>query len=468
MLLQTQSPTLRALTTAHLAQTMTLLELNSDELRQKIEAELASNPALELSDEFHCPYCHRVLSRRGACPACNAHQKQNTDQPIVFISPSRDFNTWRSTRPADDEETSSDEWAAEIEDLPSYVLRQIAPDLDLADRSLAAHVLTCLDEDGLLAVALAEIARYHHVPLARLEKVLHLIQRADPVGVGACTPQEALLVQIEVLGETRPVPEMAARAIQDGMDLLSRRAYADLGRLLHISAGQAGQIAAFISENLNPFPARAHWGESRSSPDTPPVYTHADVVISRLYEAGDTPLVVEIISPYAGALRVNPLFREALAQAPADKTAHLQSDLDSALLLVKCIQQRNHTLVRLIQRLVVLQRQFILSGDAYLSPVTRAQLADELQVHESTISRAVSGKAVQLPNNRIIPLSRLFDRSLHIRTALMQIIAKEGRPLSDAELANRLIAQGYPVARRTVAKYRAMEGILSARFRRTK
>lgn len=469
MLLQTHTPALRALTTAHLAQTMTLLELNSAELRQKVEAELASNPALELSDEFRCPHCRRPLARRGLCPVCSMPQQpadqSSSDQPIVFISPSQDFMPWQSKQSLS-EDISAEEWVADTEDLPSYVLRQIAPELAPEDRPLAAHILTSLDEDGLLAVPPLEISRYHHVPLARLEAVLRLIQHAEPVGVGSSSPQEALLIQLEALAETRSVPKLASQAIQNGMDLLSRRAYTELGHLLHVSTSQAEQIAIYISENLNPFPARAHWGESCSTSDIPPVYTNADIIISRLHEDDSTPLVVEIVSPYAGMLRVNSLFREALAQAPTDKMPQWQADMENAMLLVKCLQQRNHTLVRMAQRLVVLQRQFILHGDAYLNPVTRVQLAIELELHESTISRAVAGKAVQLPNKRIIPLSRLFDRSLHIRTALLQIIAQEGRPLSDTELADRLIAQGYPVARRTVAKYRSMEGILPARFRR--
>jgi RNA polymerase sigma-54 factor len=184
-----------------------------------------------------------------------------------------------------------------------------------------------------------------------------------------------------------------------------------------------------------------------------------------MLDGSDSQLMVEIISPYAGALRVNPLFRDALAQAPAEKSEQWQADLENASLLVKCIQQRDHTLVRLMQRIVMLQRKFILHGDAHLAPVTRARIADELAVHESTISRAVSGKAVQLPNRRIVPLSKFFDRSLHIRTALRDIISNEKKPLSDTQISKLLEKQGYQVARRTVAKYRAMEGILPARFR---
>jgi RNA polymerase sigma-54 factor len=119
----------------------------------------------------------------------------------------------------------------------------------------------------------------------------------------------------------------------------------------------------------------------------------------------------------------------------------------------------------MMEQLVIMQRNYLLYGDAHLLPATRAQIAVTLDVHESTVSRAVSGKAVQLPNNRIIPLSKLFDRSLHIRTALRDIISQENKPLSDTQIAEKLIDMGYPVARRTVAKYRAMEGILPARFR---
>jgi RNA polymerase sigma-54 factor len=462
MLLQSQTHSLRPLTTAHLAQTMTLLELTAAELSQKIEAELATNPALELADQVRCPHCHRRLAQPGLCPACS-RPPNASDQPIVFLSPREDFRNFSDRLTGED--LPDDNLMVAEEDLPAYVLRQIATELAAEDRQLAAHILTSLNEDGLLTVTLFEIARFHHVPLSRVENVLQLIQRCDPVGVGSETPQQALLVQLEVLSETRPVPPLAFRAVKEGMDLLSRRAYPELARLLGVTTAQAAYIARFISDNLNPFPGRAHWGENHDSPESNPTYHNPDVIISCLTQSPETQLVVEIVAPYAGALRINPLFREALAQAPSDKIEQWQAHLEQAGLLIKCIQQRNHTIVRLLQRLVVLQRKFILYGDAHLSPVTRASLAVELEVHESTVSRAVSGKAVQLPNGRIVPLSKLFDRSLHIRTALIQIISQETVPLSDTHIADMLVKKGFPVARRTVAKYRSMEGILPARFR---
>lgn len=465
MILQTQSPSLRPLTTAHLAQTMTLMGLTAAELHQKIESELASNPALELVEDRFCPTCRRRLVEPGPCPICSRPSGIASDEPIVFVSPREDFFT-SSSRLSSADELAGEEFTAEVEELPVYVLRQIAPDLAPEDRAIAAHILTSLDDDGLLTQSLVEVARYHHVPISRVEKVLRLIQHADPLGVGSPTTQEALLIQLEVLSERRPAPPKAAEAICRGMELLSRRQYPELARLLGVSTNEARRIARYIGDNLNPFPARAHWGDIHQGAEGElNTFQHPDIIISNLNDNPEAALVVEVVSPLAGSLRINPLFREALPQAPADKLEQWQEHLDQASLLVKCLQQRNHTIVRLMHRLAALQREFILHGDAFLSPVTRASLADELDVHESTISRAVSAKAVQLPNGRIVPLSRFFDRSLHIRTALRQIIAQENKPLTDTQIAGLLEKQGYPVARRTVAKYRSMEGILPANMR---
>ncbi len=464
MLIQQTKHTIRPLTTAHLAQTMSLLALSGEELRQKLEAELAANPALEVKEERRCPHCNRLLGGNRVCPVCSLPDRPASQDPIIFVSPQQDFHMPKDYSSSDD--TPIDEWTSAGEDLPTYVLRQIALELDPDDRQLAAHILTSLDDDGLMTTTVMEIARYHHVPPSRVIHVLSLIQRADPVGVGSPTAQAALLVQLDVLSETRPVPPLAARAIEEGLNLLSRRAYTELARQLDTTVDEVKKVASFIGKNLNPYPARAHWGNAVSA--APPIqpYKNADIIIRLLHDTAETPLVVEVISPYAGALRVNPMFRKALAHAPTEKLEQWQSDLEQASLLVKCLQQREHTLVRLMKKLVKIQRQFILHGDAHIYPITRAQLADDLDVHESTISRAVATKTVELPNKRIIPLSKMFDRSLHIRTALKQLIAKESKPLSDKQLTTMLQDQGFPVARRTVAKYRSMEGILPARLRK--
>jgi RNA polymerase sigma-54 factor len=392
----------------------------------------------------------------------------SVDEPIVFLSSRKDFYT-SNTSSSNWEDLPDDNLAPAYEDLPHFVMRQIAPDLKKEDRPIAAHILNSLNENGLLSVSTIEIAQYHHVPPSHVEKVVRLIQHAEPLGVGSPTPQEALLVQLEVLGESQLIPEFADKAIINGFYLLTHHKYSELGKLLEIPSSQAKEIVKFISDNLNPYPAHQHWGDLgnnlqnlESSRNT---FKYPDIIITRLNEREDTALVVEIAMPFYGTLRVNPLFRKALKQAPSEKNDLWRADLEKATLLVKCLQQRNNTIVRLMQRLTVIQRSFILSGDAHLHPITRAFLAKELDVHESTMSRAVSDKTVQLPNSRIVPLAIFFDRSLHIRTALKEIIKEETSPLNDSEIAELLAKKGHRIARRTVAKYRSMEGILPAHLR---
>ena len=196
-MLQYHYQSLRPLTTAHLAQTMTLLSLTVDELRQQIDSELAANPALELIEQRYCPHCHRLLPERGTCPVCSQPQNNISDEPVVFISPADEFYTkTQDTR----EEMPDDMFSSSTEDLPAYVLRQIGSELDAQERVLAAYLLTHLDEDGFLSISLVEVAHYYHVPLAKVEKVKYIIQHADPIGVGSSTPQEALLIQLDAAG----------------------------------------------------------------------------------------------------------------------------------------------------------------------------------------------------------------------------------------------------------------------------
>jgi len=444
---------------------MTLLSLTSSELRQQIDAELAQNPALELLEERRCPTCHRLLTSKGPCPICSQPQVRGLDEPIVFISSREDFYTGSGMST---EDIPEDNLSAVTEDLPTFVLRQIALELSVQDRPIAAYLLTHLDDNGFLTIDTLDVARYYHIPLERVQNIIRMIQRSDPVGVGSSGPQEAMLVQLEVLAESRPVPPLAEMAIKNGLGQLSHHQFADLARQLKTSLSEIREISHFITENLNPFPAHEHWGDNRH-PDEPlsEVYHQPDIIINFLNDSPKNPLVVEIILPLNGTLRVNPLFRQAIKQVSEEKKGDWKNDLERASLLVKCLQQRNHTMRRLMQRIVSLQQDFIIKGETFIKPITRAQISKELDVHESTISRAVSSKIVQLPNKRIVPLSVFFDRSLNIRSVLRGIIIQESRPLSDSELVTLLSEEGFKVARRTVAKYRAMEGILPAHLRRS-
>ena len=161
------------------------------------------------------------------------------------------------------------------------------------------------------------------------------------------------------------------------------------------------------------------------------------------------------------------VFRDAIKSSSKEQKEIWKEDIERASLFVKCLQQRNNTMMRLMKEILNYQKQYILKGPRYLQPLTRVKLSQVLDVHESTISRAVSNKSVQLPNKKIVPMSSFFDRSLNVRTELRDLISREKQPLSDAQLVKLLEERGHYVARRTVAKYRAMEGILPAHLRRS-
>lgn len=463
-MLQIQDHSLRPLTTAHLAQTMSLLTLSNQELHDRIMAELAANPALELTEDRVCPGCHRHLPPAGACPVCSQQQAQ--DEPIVFLSPRESRIGSRSVpsgeRPAERE-------PAAPEDLPVHVLQQLAAELEPSDRRLAAYILSSLDEDGFLQDAPAIIARATQSTLTQVERVLRLISHADPAGLATAGPRQALLAQLDLQDPESTLIQLARRLLTEAFPELGRREFDHIADMLGAPPSRVRQAAAFIHDNLNPYPGRTHWGSGRQPQNEDPnVYHNPDIQISRSASEDDTALVVEIFSPFTGWLRVNPLFRQVTpisAEEPSDEWA---KHLERAALFVKCLQQRNNTMRRLMQILVREQRGFILRGDRHLSPMTRARLATEIGVHESTISRAVAHKSVALPDGRIVPLDRFFDRSLSVRDRIKEITTAESRPLTDDEIVVMLKRDGIRVARRTVAKYRSIEGILPARLRHRK
>ena len=452
-------------TSAHLAQTMTLLSLTAAELQQKIDSELANNPALELVEERRCPMCKRLLPPTGPCPICSQPKSENSDDPIVFISPREDFYTGTGTGSG---EVPDEPYASEMIDLPTYVLKQAAADLKVEDRLIAAYILNHLDEDGFLTITPIEVARYHHRLPSEIQEIIDLLKRCDPVGVCSANPAEAMLAQVDSLSESIEIPGLTREVIRDFLPKVSQHHFPEIARALKSSTQQIQLVANFISENLNPFPARAHWGDIRNpNASGSEAFHQPDILIYYLNENPSNPLVVEIILPVRGTLKVNQLFKDTLKTVEEEHAVEWKEDIEKASLLIKCIQQRSNAMKLLLEQLVVLQKDYITRGDKNMLPLTRAKIAEELGLHESTISRAVSGKTIQLPNKKIVPMAIFFDRSLSLRTVIKEMIEQEARPLSDSEIKEKLEEDGVSIARRTVAKYRSMEGILPAHLRST-
>jgi RNA polymerase sigma-54 factor len=443
---------------------MSLLLLSNQELKDKVLSELAQNPALELVEETICPQCRRPLHGPTPCPICSL---PSTDEsPIVFLSPRESQR--RARNPIPDGQPLEEEPAAP-ESLTIHVLQQLAGDLEPDDRQLAIFILSGLDDDGFLLNPPAYIARATRKPFSQVERVLHLISRTDPAGLASSGPREALLTQLALVPVHGSLQEICRTMLEEHFSELGRREYEKIADSLEVSVNRVRKATSFIQDNLNPYPGRSFWGSGRQPQQGNPVVYHTpDITISDNPSEETGPLMVEIFAPMMGWLRVNPLFNQARNDADSQSKEEWSKYLERASLFVKCIQQRNNTLRRMMEILVTQQRDFIVNGDRHLKPMTRAKLAKTLGVHESTVSRAVSHKSIALPDGRIIPLARFFDRSLSVRDRIKEIVKKEERPLSDDQIASLLQSEGVRIARRTVAKYRAIEGILPARLRHRK
>ena len=265
-------------TTAHLAQTMTLLSMNNGELSQEIDRILNENPALEMNAERRCPHCKRLLLPEQICPTCSKPKSSKVDESIVFLSPRRDF--YHQSDKSEEEYLSNEEVSANHENIAEYVLRQIVFDLEHDDRKVAAFLVNLIDEDGFIREDDMSTAQYFHIPLTKVQNIRNIIKRADPIGVGSSTSEEALLIQLEILSETRDIPSFVEIIISEGFDLLTKKNYEEISKKMAIPEKLIKEAADFISKNLNPFPSRAYWGTVRNpTSNVPNVYVNPDVII---------------------------------------------------------------------------------------------------------------------------------------------------------------------------------------------
>jgi RNA polymerase sigma-54 factor len=454
---------LKLQTSAHIVQTMTLLAKNNMDILQEINQELESNIALEHVQENRCPTCSRRLPDSGICQFC-IYKADKNDEPIVFLSSRKDFYSGRGSY-VDEDMFSDENTFQQEEDLPTYILSQIAADLEVKLRPIAAHILTSLDDDGFFKTPIVELARYHHVLPSEISSVISLIQSCDPLGVGSPGPKEAMLFQVSEIQKNAYVDPLISSIIENYLDYVSKNKIDELANSLKISIPHTKKLIEFIVMNLNPYPARSNWGNNRHvSSNNLERYDQADVIISLSDSSDDPQLIVEIVWPLYGYLQVKH-FKPMSDEDSKEFNKQMSVDADKANLFLKCLNQRNQALVQLMTVLANVQKEFILRGDKYLIPITRSEIAVALGFHEATISRAVSSKSVQLPSGKIVPLSIFFDRSLNVRTEIKKIISVEDKPLSDKKIVEKLEELGINIARRTVAKYRQKEGILPAYLR---
>jgi len=443
-----------------------ILCMPAAQLEQTLHHEAEENPTLEIEEHERCPYCGNPMQGKH-CPYCLDRKTLSTKE--------MDYEGWNPqdyrTRNRDEEEEYDP--ISRIPDGPSlseYLLWQLAPILSPCDRPIALYLVDSLDGHGFLTTTAEEVARVLRVKAEQVQAILSEIQKLDPPGIGARDSQECMLIQLRRLrdeGKPRPMAE----AIIAHYDLFLHSRFQSLARILGVTEGEIVEEYESIVPNLSPYPAHSHWsmGEARPLPDT--VYIRPDIAVRRR-PAPDEGFEVEVLAALAFTLRISPQYVRIAHDLetrtdPASREAQQQIKdyMAKGRFFIRCVNQRWQTLQRIGDWLVNYQTDFLKNGERAIKPITRAKLAEQIGVHESTVSRAVSNKHALLPNGRVIPLSDFFDDSMAVKAVLLEIVRQEKRPLSDQELAARLEARDCRVARRTVAKYRQELGILPARLR---
>lgn len=470
-----------------------ILSLSQMELQQAIAAEMDSNPALEMEESGTCPVCGSMLEGT-FCPTCLTSQAtpaddRNRENLDEYADQAANGATLGDIDPDFDPMTL----VASDVNAPDQILADARSVLDEREFPICEYIIESLDERGFLIEPVTEIARRLDVPEDEVLEVLTTIQEIAPVGVVARDLRECLLLQIDYLDRAHAELPPHVRAIVDRyLGQFASHKFGQIAKELGVDVEEVEEARDFIRTYLTPSPLQASQAKSWRSP-TDSSYVAPDVMIT----LKDDELVVEIIDSKLFHLRVNPLYDELAGKvgrrrkledkdgdvpekhdseaviefaghATDQERQHVRQYSNRAKLFMANIHQRRETLLRISQCICELQEGFLRGGVRELRPLTRAVVADQVGVHESTVSRATANKYIMLPNRRVIPFSDFFTPSLSIKDVIKELIEQEaakGTPLTDRRICDLLLQHGVRIARRTVAKYRAELGILPSTMR---
>jgi len=440
--------------TPQLQQSIRLLQLSTVELNQEIDRMLMENPALEREDAEggeHEPLPQSQLqggTSSSSAPAEPAPAETDWSADIA--------SSWRGA--PDDEEDGDRSFATpDTPTLRDHLLSQLSlTKLDERDRAFVMVLIDALDEDGYLTQPLEEIAALlppeAEAGMEELGIALRHLQHFEPAGVGARSPGECLCLQLKALPED-PVRQLALGIADKHLDLLASRDYTRLKSVT--GAGEETLRAAQrLIQSLNPRPG-ASFAKLEAR------YVIPDVIVKKVRNVWRASLNPDAMP----RLRINRLYAELAAGARAGG-AGISSQLQEARWLIKNVQQRFDTILRVSQSIVERQRHFLEHGEVAMRPLVLREIAQALSLHESTISRVTTQKYMATPRGTF-ELKYFFGShvateaggaasSTAIRALIKQLVSAEDAkvPLSDARISQILGEQGIVVARRTIAKYR--------------
>jgi RNA polymerase sigma-54 factor len=349
----------------------------------------------------------------------------------------------------------------------TQMLMDQARETDLADeqRGIAELIVGNIDDYGYLKATVEEMSALTGLPPEKITEVLKVIQTFDPPGVGASDLRECLMLQLERAGRQET---LEYRIVRDYMDALGKRRIPEIARATGCTVDEAQEAMSRIAR-LEPRPGRAFLPDANQ-------YVLPEVFVQRV--GGD--LVVTTNDEHIPHLRISNVYKDLMSQGgnTAEVKNYIREKIRAGKFLIKSLHQRQQTILNIGKEIMKRQREFMEKGVAHLKPLTMAQVAEVVGVHETTVSRAVSGKYIQTPQG-VFELKYFFTAGLQTSTGtdvsntsvkdmITEIFKTEdaGKPLADQEVVKMLADKGITIARRTVAKYRTELNILPSNLRK--
>lgn len=465
-----QTQTQRLMLTQKMQQAIQMLQLNAIELEQFVQQELETNPVLE------------QITPESDTPDFDAAPAPAADDSGQFEDGSFDIDAFANQMPdyhregqdlsrnpeADGRRDFYEQSITREESLSSRLYQQLkltAPD-DQAFR-VAERILGDIDGRGYFTGTLEEVAQELAVSVEEAERGLRLVQSLDPVGIGARDVIECLLLQIQAEFPREPqLKELVAKHLE----ALERRQIPKIAKAMKVTPERIEELTHMLA-SLNPWPGNG-------GSEGPPQYVVPEIIVEkdedeeeyRVYLTDDTSPVLKISEDYRHMMKTGNI--------PKPDKKFLREKMESAKWLIRNLEQRKRTILRIATAIVEVQKDFFDKGTEYIKPLTLQEIADKVGVHEATVSRTVRGKYMQTPQG-LFEMKYFFSPGLKkdggdeqssksVQTIIKKIFDEEDKtkPLSDQKVADQLKAQGINVARRTVTKYREILGVLPTNLRR--
>lgn len=450
--------------TPELKLALKILQLPAVELEDLIQNELEANPVLELMDDNRDEKPEKQQKQDEKQKEKETEKEINWKEYLQFQGKSYSAEGFDSD---ENSEFSYENFVTYSYTLKDHLISQLlVTPINEKLRDIGEYIIECLDENGYLTTTLQDMCEILAVDMEVVREALSIIQTFEPYGVGASDLKECLLIQLNNKDINNTILEVI---VKNHLDDIACNRLNNISKKLSISIEEAQKYSDII-KNLEPKPGRAFEGSNSTKYVTPDVYIEK---IGNEY-------VIIINDHYGSKLMVNQYYKSILMSEDksSQASAYINNKLSSAMWLIKSLEHRKNTLYNVVKAVLEYQMDFFEKGPMFLRTMTLKKIADMVNVHESTVSRAVNGKYVQTPRG-IFEIKYFFKSGIDnqegdaissesIKKMIKFYVSREdtSRPVSDQHIADYLSKEGYMISRRTVAKYRDELGIMSSSKRK--